>query len=83
MATRGVTALITGANRGLGLEMVKQMAECDKGPAKLFACCRDPDGGGAKALQALAKKHPGVIVIVQLGKRSTHTVAREEEPFDL
>lgn len=49
MATRGVTALITGANRGLGLEMVKQMAECEKGAArKVFACCRDPDGAGAK-----------------------------------
>lgn len=53
MATGGVTALITGANRGLGLEMVKQMAECEKGAArKVFACCRDPDGAGAKVRES-------------------------------
>lgn len=53
MATQGVTALITGANRGLGLEMVKQMAECDKGVArKVFACCRDPEGAGAKVRES-------------------------------
>lgn len=49
MAARGVSALVTGANRGLGLEMVKQMAECQQvATRKVFACCRDPDGTGAE-----------------------------------
>lgn len=44
--------MITGANRGLGLEMVKQMAECQQGAArKVFACCRNPAGDGAKVRQ--------------------------------
>ncbi|XP_077476113.1 C-signal-like isoform X2 [Stigmatopora argus] len=55
--------LITGANRGIGLEMVRQMVE-DKGRVKkLFACCRDPNGPNAEALQDLAKEHPDIIIV--------------------
>ena len=43
------TVLVTGANRGIGLEFVRQYA--GEG-AEVIACCRDPDG--AKELQALA-----------------------------
>ncbi|XP_077591094.1 C-signal-like [Stigmatopora nigra] len=58
--------LITGANRGIGLEMVRQMVE-DKGRVKkLFACCRDPNGPKTEALQDLAKKHPDIIIIVTM-----------------
>lgn len=49
------TVLITGANRGIGLELARQWAE--KG-AEVFACCRRPDT--ATALQALAKTHPNL-----------------------
>ncbi|KAK9535212.1 hypothetical protein VZT92_007607 [Zoarces viviparus] len=66
MAARAVSVLITGANRGLGLEMVKQMVEASRPVGKLFACCREPDGPRAEALQTLAKKHPDVIVVVRL-----------------
>ncbi|XP_037332784.1 C-signal-like [Pungitius pungitius] len=66
MATKAASVLITGANRGLGLEMVKQMVEGSRDVKKLFACCRDPDGPRAEALQTLAKKHPDVIVVVRL-----------------
>lgn len=48
MAAQPVTVLITGANRGLGLEMVKQMLEGKCPVKKLFACCRDPNGPKAE-----------------------------------
>lgn len=35
--------LITGANRGLGLEFVKQFVTLPKPPELLFAACRSPD----------------------------------------
>ncbi|CAL9693197.1 unnamed protein product [Knipowitschia caucasica] len=64
MSSKPISVLITGANRGLGLEMVRQMAET-QGPIRaLFACCRDPGGPRAEALQALAKKHKDTIKVV-------------------
>ncbi|CAL8242028.1 uncharacterized protein LOC115555600 isoform X2 [Gadus morhua] len=60
------TVLITGANRGLGLEMVKQMVEGPSPLPYLFACCREPDGPRGKELQALAKSHPDAITVIQL-----------------
>jgi len=41
MAARSV--LVTGANRGLGLEMVRQLAAGPPG-RHVVACCRDPSG---------------------------------------
>lgn len=55
------TALITGTNRGLGLEFVKQYA--DAGWA-VIACCRNPDS--ADDLNALAEKHAPNITVEQL-----------------
>ncbi|CAL8303546.1 unnamed protein product [Merluccius merluccius] len=61
------SALITGANRGLGLELVRQMAEGrSAGTRHLLACCRHPDGPRSEALQELAKRHPEVITVLQL-----------------
>ena len=36
------TVLLTGANRGLGLEMVKQMVDGPSPLPRLFACCKYP-----------------------------------------
>uniref|UniRef100_A0A3B4BA36 Uncharacterized protein n=1 Tax=Periophthalmus magnuspinnatus TaxID=409849 RepID=A0A3B4BA36_9GOBI len=58
--------LITGANRGIGLELVRQITETQKPLSKVFACCRDPDGPKAQALKALAEKHPDVIMVIRM-----------------
>ncbi len=50
--------LITGANRGLGLEFVKQYAAQGW---RVFACCRHPDQ--AEALQALAKQYVHIRIL--------------------
>ncbi|XP_041943462.1 C-factor-like [Alosa sapidissima] len=66
MAGKVCNVLITGANRGLGLEMVKQLAEMPCPGRRIFACCRDPNAPKAQSLQELAKKHPGVIHVIRL-----------------
>ncbi|KPP61137.1 hypothetical protein Z043_120803 [Scleropages formosus] len=58
--------VITGANRGLGFEMVKQLAESRSPNCRIFAGCRDPDAAKSKSLQELAKKHSRVITVVKL-----------------
>lgn len=50
--------LITGTNRGIGLEFAKQYAEQGW---KVFACCRDPQH--ATALQALTKAHANIEIL--------------------
>jgi NAD(P)-dependent dehydrogenase (short-subunit alcohol dehydrogenase family) len=49
------TALITGSNRGLGLEWVRQ---CAARGWRVFATCRNPDA--AEDLRTLASQHPVV-----------------------
>ncbi|XP_012695168.2 C-factor-like [Clupea harengus] len=66
MAGKACNVLITGANRGLGLEMVKQLAEMSCPGRKIFAGCRDPSAPKSQSLQELAKKHPGVIHVIRL-----------------
>lgn len=55
---QGYQVLITGANRGLGLEFAKQYAEDGW---HVLACCRDPQS--ARALQALAQQHPQLRIL--------------------
>jgi NAD(P)-dependent dehydrogenase (short-subunit alcohol dehydrogenase family) len=52
------TVLVTGANRGLGLELTKQYATDGW---QVLACCRAPNK--ADALQALAKAHHNITVL--------------------
>jgi len=51
------TLLITGANRGLGLEFTRQYAADGW---KIIACCRNPDAAGD--LQALAAENSDIVV---------------------
>ena len=53
------TALVTGANRGLGRELVRQLLE--SGARKVYATARD-----VAALQDLALAHPGRVEVVAL-----------------
>ncbi|XP_051995998.1 C-factor-like [Xyrauchen texanus] len=65
-AVKACNVLITGANRGLGLEMVKQLLEVNCPKRKIFAGCRDPNGSKCAELKELAKQHPSIITIVNL-----------------
>src|SRR5690606_7334868 len=61
MDTRPHTSLVTGANRGLGLEFIRQLlARGDHA----IAACRQP--GRAAALNALAGEHPGRLHLLPL-----------------
>ncbi len=53
----GSTILITGANRGIGLELTERFAADDW---HVLACCRNP--ADAEALQALSQRYPSVEV---------------------
>ena len=68
-------ALVTGANRGLGLEFVRQLlARGDR----VLAACRQP--GKASSLNALAGDHPGRLHVLPLdvaNESSRNAFARE------
>uniref|UniRef100_A0A8C1QX70 C-factor-like n=1 Tax=Cyprinus carpio TaxID=7962 RepID=A0A8C1QX70_CYPCA len=66
--------LITGANRGLGLEIVKQLSENSFPKQHIFATCRDPDGPKSEALRELVKKHPSAITIIRLDANDPSSV---------
>jgi len=55
------TLLITGANRGIGLEFCRQYAAAGW---RVLACCRDP--GRADALNRLAAQYPDLIQVQAL-----------------
>nr|WBW70137.1 venom protein [Lampona murina] len=55
------SVLITGANRGIGLEFVKQLLALPSPPKFLFATCRNPDK--ADELQQIAKSNSNVKVL--------------------
>lgn len=67
--------LVTGANRGIGLEFVRQ---CLLRGARVFAACRQP--GKALKLTELAAAHPGRLSVLPLDldkERSIAELARE------
>ena len=65
------TVLVTGANRGIGLEFARQYAADG---AEVIACCRDPDS--AKELQALAAaKAGGRVRLMKLDVASAANIA--------
>jgi len=63
------TVLVTGANRGLGLEWVRQLVGSVD---RLFATCRRPDD--ADALRELANRHPDTIAVFALDVADPDTI---------
>jgi len=76
------TALITGANRGIGLELAKQYARDNW---KIIACCRNPEK--AQELQALAKAYPSIHIealdVSDNGNIAALAAKLEGTPIDL
>lgn len=57
----GKTILITGANRGIGLELTREFASYGW---RVLACCRDPQS--AAELQTLAERSAGAVTVYPL-----------------
>ncbi|XP_053126707.1 C-factor-like [Hemicordylus capensis] len=57
------SVLVTGSNRGIGFELVRQLVGKSSRPEWIFATCRDPEGPRAQELKTLAAKHQGVVII--------------------
>jgi len=77
------TILITGANRGLGLEFARQYAA---GGWQVYAACRSPENAGD--LQQLAKKAGDRLRVLQIDVMDTASVrsaaaALKGQPIDL
>ncbi|XP_040427369.1 C-factor-like isoform X4 [Cygnus olor] len=62
-ALRARTVLLTGSNRGIGLELVKQLLGGPRPPTWIFATCRDPEGPRAQELRDLASRHPNLVLV--------------------
>lgn len=69
--TKNRITLITGANRGIGLEFARQDAADGW---RVFACCRNPEK--ADALNKLAAQYPEMIMIHALDVADHAQIAR-------
>uniref|UniRef100_A0A3B4A0P9 Uncharacterized protein n=1 Tax=Periophthalmus magnuspinnatus TaxID=409849 RepID=A0A3B4A0P9_9GOBI len=81
MSSKPISVLITGANRGLGLEMVKQMVDTQSPLTPLsvlFACCRDPDGPRAEVLEGEQRIHFFVLLLLDTADRSSIRQSAEQ-----
>jgi NAD(P)-dependent dehydrogenase (short-subunit alcohol dehydrogenase family) len=78
--------LITGSNRGIGLELVRQYAA--RPDTRIFATCRRPEA--ATALNAIATAHPDRVTVLPLDAADEHaieaaarTVAAQTDGLDI
>lgn len=71
------SVLITGANRGLGIEFIKQFLKLSTPPKNIFAVCRSP--GDASELQELARANSTVhLVQCEITEPDQHAKAVDE-----
>ena len=74
----GRTAIVTGANSGLGLEVARELA---RNGAKVVIACRDADKG-ARAVQAIRREVPRAeLRVVALDLASLQTVRAFADEF--
>ncbi|KAL2093647.1 hypothetical protein ACEWY4_010959 [Coilia grayii] len=69
--------LITGASRGLGLQMVKDLVKRNERPKKIIATARNP--AAANELQEITRSFPGVHVVALdvVSQPSIHSASEE------
>lgn len=60
-AGRARSVLLTGCNRGIGLELVKQLLATPRPPAWIFATCRDPEGPRAQVRAGRGSGRAGAV----------------------
>ena len=72
-----MNVLVTGANRGLGFEFVKQYAEDS---ATVFACCRDP--AKSEALRKVSDAAGGKVSLHALDVTEPTSIAALGHAFD-
>lgn len=70
MTDKPTRILITGANRGLGLELVRQYAQQQN--TRVFAACRHPED--AEELNQLAAAYPEQVIILTLDVTSDEAI---------
>lgn len=75
--------LVTGANRGIGLELVRQHLEAGW---RVYACCRKPEQ--AAELNALAQQYKSTLSVHPLdvtkaAQRAALAQALEDDPIDI
>eukprot|EP00794_Sanderia_malayensis_P014984 gene14984-16530_t len=70
------SVFVTGSNRGIGLELVRQLIKPEKTPEHVFAACRSPDK--AEDLQKIAEEHRNVHII-KLDVCNMHDIKRAKE----
>nr|XP_056718677.1 C-factor-like [Euleptes europaea] len=59
----GRSVLVTGANRGIGLGLVRQLLSEPDPPQWVFACSREPDVERAQELRNLVSKYPNLVMV--------------------
>ncbi len=76
------TVLITGANRGIGLELTRQFAADGW---RVIACCRNP--AEAESLQILEQQYPAVEIhaldVTQYDQMQALAVSLRDRPIDI
>ncbi|KAK3607563.1 hypothetical protein CHS0354_011099 [Potamilus streckersoni] len=76
--SRAGSLLITGANRGIGLETVRQLVATETGPKTIFACCRNPENAkDLKLIQQGSGACPVHIIQLDVSDNDSINSARD------